>query len=313
MKKVIIDCDTGLDDALALLLLLRSPQYEVQGITCVAGNVTLDKVIVNTLKVVENSGKDVPVYAGAPRPMLGKWDDASNVHGGDGLGDLGFPAPSRSPQKQHAVEYLIHTYMDSPEPFDLITVGPLTNIALALTAEPRLEKKINSLVMMAGGIEAGNTNWMAEFNVMVDPEAADVVFRSRIPKTMVPLDPIIKDSGIFPEDVAQLEKSDKPWCKMQSRLLRHHLEKYSMLMGEPRPATPPDMAAVGVAIDPSLATEARLLPVAIELNGTLTRGMTVLDRRRFHRDDNPVPNVTVVFRMDNQRYRKLVLDTMLAD
>ncbi len=138
-KNVIIDCDTGVDDALALLLALRSPEFNVLGITCVAGNVPIDKVVRNTLVVVEHSGKVVPVFRGAFRPLLGPSETAEYAHGSDGLGDIGFPEPMLQENSEHAVDFLVRTFMEATEPIDLITTAPLTNIALALQKGRYLE------------------------------------------------------------------------------------------------------------------------------------------------------------------------------
>jgi len=306
-RDVLIDCDTGVDDAMALLLALRSPALNVLGITTVAGNTTIEKATRNTLVVVEYSGRRVPVLQGAFRPLTGPLRTAEYAHGSDGLGDIGFPDPKEGADEEHAVDFLVRTVMESAHPVDLITLAPLTNIALALLKEPKLEEHVRSLVMMAGGIAGGNTTPAAEFNVWVDPEAADVVFRSRIPKTMVALDPIIQGGKIETEDVDQLEATDMPWCWMASQLLRQRLVRWK------GPTTPPDLAAMGVAIDPTLA-ESRIQHVVIETQGEHTRGMTVVDRRPFRNrlGDAPEPNVNVVASIDTQRYRKLVLDTWLA-
>jgi inosine-uridine nucleoside N-ribohydrolase len=312
-RNLVIDCDTGVDDALALTLALRSPEFNVLGITCVGGNVPLAKVVRNTLVVVESSGKKAPVYAGASHPLMIKLNTAEYAHGSDGLGDIGFPDPQGKAEKKHAVDYLIDTFMEATEPIELVTTAPLTNIALALVKEPRLEERIPSIVMMAGGIYGGNSTAMAEFNVWVDPEAADIVFRTRIPKTMVALDPIRQGSGITVEDVEELEKSETPWCKLASRLLRRQLEMWKAWSGEYTPATPPDMAAMGVAIDPSIAhSEMRL--VTIECRGEHTRGMTVVDNRMRGKsiEGREKPNTNVTFTIDNIRYRKLVVGTLMA-
>ena len=185
-RNVIIDCDTGLDDAVALLLAIRSPRLNVKGITCVNGNVSLDNVINNTLRVVEHSGKDIPIYAGARTALIPdkSKENASVVHGKDGLGGIPFPGPTTAIMPQHAVDFIIETIMNAEKPIDWITLGPLTNAALSLLKEPRISKRVRMLTMMAGGVNAGNTTPSAEFNVFADPEAARVVVESDIPKTV---------------------------------------------------------------------------------------------------------------------------------
>ncbi len=310
VKSIIIDCDTGVDDALALLLALRSPALSVRGITTVSGNVTLDKVVPNTLRVVEHAGRHTPVYPGAAVSLLGHTFTAEMIHGSDGLGDLGFPPPTAEPQKTHSVDFLVDIYLNEKDPPQLVTLGPLTNVALALQREPILEERIPFLLMMAGGITGGNHSAAAEFNIAVDPEAADIVMRSRIPKVMVPLEPIFADGGILPEDVAQLEACGTPWGVMAGQFFRYQMRLFAMLSGDMAPASPPDMAAMGVMIDPALAKVENYY-VAVELKGEHTRGMTVVDRRSYRAlAGAPADNVHVVVDMDNDRYRRLVLDTL---
>jgi inosine-uridine nucleoside N-ribohydrolase len=307
-KKVIIDTDPGTDDAMALLLALRSPALDILGITTLAGNMVLDTTTRNALVVVEHSGRQVPVYAGASRPLVEPLETAEHAHGQDGLGDVGFPDPSGMAEDEHAVDFIIRSAMDAPDPIHLITVGPLTNIALAQIKEPSLEERIQSLTMMIGSWSGGNLTQVAEYNAGVDPEATDVVFRSRIPKTMVALEPIFQSATIAAADVDRLEAAGTPWCTMVARLLRPWLERW------PRPhVSLCDPAAVAVAIDPSVA-EIELLPVAIETRGQHTRGMTVVDfrRGRGHRLGLLEPNVNVVLRFHSERFRELVMGTYLA-
>jgi inosine-uridine nucleoside N-ribohydrolase len=224
------------------------------------------------------------------------------------LGDIGFPGPTGTAQDEHAVDFIIRTVMDSQKPTHLVSVGPLTNIALALTKERALEQRIASLTMMLGSWARGNLTQVAEYNAGVDPEASEIVFGSRVPKTMVALDPIIESATIATEDVGVLEAAGTPWCSMIAQLIRPWLERW------PRPRVSLcDPAAVAVAIDPSVANT-ELLPVAIETRGQHTRGMTVVDfrRGRGHKLGILEPNVNVVLSFDSERFRRLVLDTLLA-
>jgi len=307
-KKVIIDTDPGVDDAQAILLALRSPALEVLGITTVAGNMPLEVTTRNALVVVEHSGKTIPVYAGASRPLIEPLETAAHAHGQDGLGDIGFPEPTGTAQREHAVDFIIRTVTQSTDPIHLITVGPLTNVALALTQERRLEEQVASLTMMVGSWARGNLTQVAEYNAGVDPEATDIVFRSPIPKTMVALDPIRSSATIAAQDVDRLEATATPWCTMVARLLRLSLRRW------PRSEISLcDPAAVAVAIDPAIA-ETELLPVAIETAGRHTRGMTVVDfrRGRGHKLGIMEPNVNVVLRFDSDAFRNLVMDTYLG-
>lgn len=306
-KKVIVDTDPGVDDAQAILLALRSPALEVLGITTVAGNMPLETTTRNALVVVEHSGKTVPVYPGASEPLTESLETAAHAHGQDGLGDVGFPDPSGLAQEEHAVDFIIRMVMGSSEPVHLITIGPLTNIALALTKQRQLEERIGSLTMMLGAWSGGNLTQVAEYNAGVDPEASDIVFRSRIPKFMVALDPIRDSATIEAQDVERLEKAGTPWCRMVGMLIRPWLERW------PRSKISLcDPAAVALAIDP-LVAEMELLPVVIEIRGQHTRGMTVVDfrRGRGHKLGVLEPNVNVVLRFHSERFRELVMGTYL--
>jgi pyrimidine-specific ribonucleoside hydrolase len=310
-RNVVIDCDPGTDDALALLFALRSPALNVLGITTVAGNVTIERTTRNALIIVEHSGKQVPVMRGAAQPLFEPLHTSEIAHGDDGLADL-YADPASRPSDEHAVDFLIRTAMESTEPPEWIGQGPLTNLALALKREPRLEQRVRSLVLMGGGLTGGNSTPAAEFNMYVDPEAADIVFRSPILKTMVALEPIDGGAWFMPEDVERLLAAAAPWAKMCGDLLKWQDARFKSF-GLDRPEVMYDPAATAVAIDPTVA-EARMMHVEVETQGKLTRGMTVADRRWF-RDilpDAPKPNVNVVTRIDNQRYRRLFLDTLLA-
>ena len=311
-QNVIIDCDTGVDDAMALSFALRAPGFNVLGITTVAGNVPLHKVTRNTLVIVELAGRQTPVYRGMDRPLIAPLVTAEYAHGNDGLGNVGFPEPQSQLAEEHAVDFLIRSFMEATVPITLITLAPLTNIAMALLKEPRLEEHIPHIVMMAGGITGGNTTAAAEFNVYVDPEAADIVFRSRIPKTMVGLEPIYEGGLLHDADVTQIEACPSPWCWAVGRLLRQNLDRWKDYTGETHPARPPDLAAMAVALEPGLATS-KMLHVAVETQGQHTRGMTVVDNRRYRFDPQaPEANVNVVTAIDNTRYQALVLNTLLA-
>lgn len=318
MHTVIIDCDTGIDDALALLLALRSQELNVLGITCVNGNVTLDKVVVNTLKVVDHSGKDVPVFSGASDALLPeKSENAPHIHGTDGLGDLAFPESKRHAEKENAVAFIIRTLMDRESIMDFISLGPLTNLALALREEPKIIQKIGLLTMMAGAVDFGNTRPMSEFNVFADPEAAKIVFDSDIRKMLVPLDPLWHGGQINHPEIMKIEgAADKPWCDMTAKLLKRSVEmaegsrrKYAMGEGA---IAPPDLLTVAIAIDPSFG-KFEEYQVFVETTGEYTRGMTVIDRRwnRNYLKDSNKNQMAVCLSADQKKYSDLVLETLL--
>lgn len=188
MKRIVIDCDPGLDDAIAILLACASPEFDILGITTVAGNVPMERVQRNARQICELAGRlDIPVYAGCPRPLLRPLETAKYVHGESGLGGVHLPEPQRPLQPQHGVDFLVETLMAAAEPLTLATLGPLTNVAIALVKEPRIRPKIQELVLMGGSLDHGNTTPAAEFNIYVDPHAAHIVFTSGIPLTMIGL------------------------------------------------------------------------------------------------------------------------------
>ena len=318
-RNVIIDCDTGMDDAVALLLALRSPEFNVLGITCVNGNVGLDNVVHNTLRVVEQSGKNVPVYAGARSALLVAPDEnASKVHGSDGLGGIPLPEPKHPVEKEHAVDFIARTFMEASEPMDWITIGPLTNAALALRKEPGIVKNIRLLTMMAGGVDSGNTRPMSEFNVFADPDAARIIFDSDINKMMVPLDPLFNGGYLKPSDQQKVKDAgDKPWCKLAGTIFEINHATARRLgriqVNEEGSVSPPDLLAVAAAIDPSIM-RIENYQVQIETRGEFTRGMTVVDRRKYHRGEpaSGRKDVAVVLGADQKRYSELVTNTWLA-
>ena len=186
--KMILDCDTGHDDAIALMLAAAHPEIELLGVTVVAGNQTLDKTLPNTLNVCDHLGLDVPVYGGMPLPMVREQLVAGNVHGESGLDGPVFGRRTKEAEKEHAVAYLIQTLLASDGDLTLVPVGPLTNIAVAMRAEPQIIPKIRQISLMGGAFGTGNMTPSAEFNIFADPEAAHVVFESGVPIVMMGLD-----------------------------------------------------------------------------------------------------------------------------
>ncbi|MEU6403857.1 nucleoside hydrolase [Streptomyces sp. NPDC046985] len=306
---VIIDCDTGVDDALALLFAVRCPGLELRAVSCVAGNTDVDQVVRNTLTVLEQAGApDVPVARGAARPLIEPVRPAHHVHGRDGMGDLGLPAPSRRPADVDAVTLLRHEILASPRPVTLIPTAPLTNIALLLRTHPEVTENIERIVFMGGAVAAGNATAVAEFNVWHDPEAAAILLTAGVPTTMYGLD--VFQRVIVPAgDVRRLRASGEPGARLAGRLLAHR-----------DPATGEDGLAGGLgdagavcsAADPAGLTSHRL-PVEVVLAPGPARGQTVVDRRprpgeaELHGEAREQPLVDVALDVDAERYVKLYL------
>lgn len=277
-RKIIIDTDPGQDDAVAILLALASPaELDVLGIVAVAGNVGVNLNATNARKVVELAGRrDIPVYAGCERPMHRHLVTAEHVHGDTGLNGPDLPAPTLPLQEQHGVDYLVETLMAAePGTITLCTLGPLTNVAMALVKEPRIAGRVAEIVMMGGAyFEVGNITPAAEFNIYVDPEAADVVMRCGAPITMLPLD-VTHQVLSTPKRLASLlalgNRSSKAVYEMLTFSETFDMNKYGW------PGAPlHDPTVIAYLLRPDLF-EGRHCNVTIETSSELTMGMTVTD------------------------------------
>jgi purine nucleosidase len=271
-----IDTDTASDDAVALVMALRHPEATVAGISVVAGNVGLDQAVQNALYTVELCGRDTPVHAGAAAPLEGPLHTAQDVHGQDGMGDIGLPLRDRKPTSDDAIGAMIRAAREHADPLTLVTLGPLTNIALALRAAPDLVERFDRVVVMGGtGQGPGNITPVAEFNIWVDPEAADEVFTSGLPIEMVGWDVSYTYATMTSADSARLRELgpigefcvDIQACVAKFCANVTHLDGYDL----------PDPITMAVAIDPSIATRVVERYVRVETAGTLTRGQTVVD------------------------------------
>jgi inosine-uridine nucleoside N-ribohydrolase len=272
-SRVIIDTDPGVDDALALLLAMRSPELKIEAITAVAGNVPLELTLPNALRMVEISGRtDIPVAAGAKAPLLRRLVTAAYAHGENGLGGAVFPDPKIKPVAEPADVLIRQIVRKYPGEVTLIPVGPLTNIATALNTDSELAGMVKSIVMMGGSLSGGNITPAAEFNVYVDPEAARIVFQSGIPITMVGLDATRKTT-LTEEHVRVLESSQNPVSQAAAKIGRNainHNRERGFLVGP----NMHDSLAVASFLDPSLLT-LKDYYVDVETTGELTAGETL--------------------------------------
>lgn len=319
MTELILDVDTGVDDALAILFAVRHPDLRLRAISCVAGNVDVDQVVANTLRVLDAAGApDVPVARGAADPLLAPRRDARSVHGADGMGDLGLPASARRPVGAHAVELLRSEILAAPAPVTLVTLAPLTNIALLLRTHPEVVGNLARVVTMGGSASVGNASAVAEFNVWHDPEAAAIVFGAGLPLTMYGLD-VFYGATVPRARAEELAAGADPGARLAGNLLLFLANRYGHdhRIAEPGAAGLGDAGAVCAVADPGgLVT--RRLPVTVELAGGRTRGQTVVDHRNIpgEEEDHGIAvaaaPVDVALGIDGPRYRDLFLGAVGA-
>jgi inosine-uridine nucleoside N-ribohydrolase len=297
--RVIIDTDPGVDDALALLLAMRSPELKIEAITPVAGNVPLELTLPNALRLVEIAGRtDIPVAAGAKAPLVRRLVTATYAHGENGLGGAVFPEPTTKPVAEPAAEYIRRVVRKYPHEVTLITLGPLTNVAAALEADPELAGMVRGLTMMGGSLSGGNITPAAEFNVYVDPEAARIVFQSGIPITMVGLD-VTRKTSLTDEHVRVLESTQNPVSQAAAKIGRNainHNRERGFLVGP----NMHDSLAVAAFLDPTILKWQEYY-VDVETTGELTAGETLgyspiagdLKRRPGADKDAPALNMSI--------------------
>jgi len=274
-RKIVIDTDPGIDDAVAILLAVASPELEVLGIAAVAGNVALLRAERNARAVCELAGRgDIPVYAGCSRPMGRPLVTAERVHGASGLGTLVLPEPSQAPQAGHGVDFLIETLLrEEAGSITLCALGPLTNIAMALVKSPKIAPRVRELVLMGGASHSlGNVTPAAEFNVHVDPHAADIVFASGMPIVMMPLDLTYQVLSTAPRLERLRALGNR--CGLATAQLLTPIPGYAGRFADGLPLHDPCVIAYLVA--PELF-EGSAVNVAVETVGPLTLGMTVVD------------------------------------
>ncbi|MFI5619527.1 nucleoside hydrolase [Streptomyces sp. NPDC051567] len=299
---IIIDCDPGHDDALAIMLAAADPAVDLLAITTVAGNQTLEKTTLNARRVCTVAGiTDVPIAAGCARPLLQPLAVAADVHGESGLDGPEFPEPTVGVVPEHAVELLHRIITEHPEPVTLVPTGPLTNIALLLTRYPDCAPRIREIVLMGGSTERGNRTPAAEFNIFTDPEAADIVFRAGVPVTMCGLN-VTHQALATPEILARFEALGTELGHICAELLGFFASTYRTLWGMPHPPLH-DPVAVARVIDPAIVGCADA-NVTVELHGTYTRGATVVDLHRYV--DRPV-NAQVAVTLDADLFWNRVL------
>ena len=303
MIKMILDCDTGHDDAIALMVAAKHPEIDLLGVTVVAGNQTLDKTLPNTLSVCQHLGIDVPVYGGMSLPLVRDQVVPADVHGKTGLDGPVFEPLIRKPERKHAVNFLIETIMKSDGDITIVPIGPLTNIAMAIRLYPKIVTKIQRIVLMGGSVGMGNWSPAAEFNIYADPEAAHIVFNSGVPIYMMGLDltnTALADINI----IERMEGIGNKAGKLFGDIMRFTLNSQSVVGLEAGPVH--DVTAVTYLVAPELYTTVDAY-VEIDISHGPSYGRTVCDiYNRWKKE----PNVTIGMAIDLPKFWDIVEETL---
>ena len=305
-RKILLDCDPGHDDAVAMMLAWGNPSIELLGITTVGGNQTLDKVTRNALSVATVVGMhDVPIAAGCRLPLVRPVEIAPDVHGDSGLDGVELPEPAVELDPRHGVDLIIETIMSNePGTVTLVPTGPLTNIAMAARKEPRIVERVQEVVLMGGGYHVGNWSPVAEFNIKVDPEAAHIVFNEKWPIVMVGLD--LTHQALATDEVAErIAAVPGSVSQFTLGLFTFFRKAYQDAQGFDFPPVH-DPCTLAYLIDPTIVETVKV-PVDVELNGSLTTGMTVADFRAPAPEDC---HTKVATRLDAPRFWGLVVDAI---
>ena len=322
-KKFIIDADTGSDDAVAILMALRDPRVDVLGVTVVSGNVPLKQGIINTLCTAELCDVDVKVFAGADKPLTREYLEiytldefqkhvqtlssdsvtAQCVHGVDGMGDIGVEPQNKNYEEQDAVDYLIESFNKNPNEITLVTLGPLTNIAKAIQKDPSISTKIEHCYVMGGTSDgSGNVSAAAEYNIWVDPEAAQIVFNSGLAITMVGWDNSYKYAMLKDKEINELKSLKTKYADfcvdIQKTLIELTYASYGFYGFDL-----PDPITMAIALDNDIILESQQLHVLVDVRNGITRGQTIVDYFNAEQGDQ---NVRVVTKSDNLGFLNLL-------
>lgn len=307
MKKrnIIIDCDPGIDDIVAIsLALANEDKFNILGITTVAGNQTIEKVTLNTLKVLSYYKRNIKTAMGQKRPLIREKSAVSNVHGKNGMGDCHLPEPSLKLYSDNAVTFLKDTILSQEEKVTLVPIGPLTNIALLLKVFPEVKENIELISIMGGSTIAGNRTPYAEFNVWADPEAARIVFDSRLPIVMSGLT-VTHSTGLYKEDVEKLAGSRGKATGLCGKMLQYYFKGDHVKGGTFTPIH--DACALMYLLYPELY-ESGHMQVLVDCSEELNRGNTVVDMRDWIKYDNSYPKVLT--NVDLEKFREILLNDL---
>ena len=303
-EKIILDCDPGHDDAVAIMLAAINPKIELLGITVVAGNQKLEKTVNNALKVCNHLNLDVPVYSGMSRPMIREQLIADDIHGETGLDGPKFEELKIKAEDKHAVNFIIDTLMNSDEKITLVPTGPLTNIGMAIRFEPRIIEKINRIVLMGGSYQLGNMTPAAEFNILADPDAAHIVFSSGVKIVMMGLD-LTRQASATKEVVEKIKSLNNKASKLFVDLMEFFAASQKNVFGWSAPPVH-DPTTIAYIIDPE-CIEVKPMFCEIELWSERSYGRTLCDYFGILKKE---PNVDVAVKLDFDRFWNLVYENL---
>jgi purine nucleosidase len=306
-RHFLIDTDTASDDAVALVMAMQHPGVQIEAITVVAGNVPVDQGVQNALYTVELCQQAIPVHRGMPAPLTRPLETAQSVHGQDGMGDIGLPLTGRSPASTNAIGVLCETIHRFSGAITLVTLGPLTNIAVALRQDPSITQAVSECVIMGGtGQGHGNMTPVAEYNFWADPEAARIVFESGMPIRMVGWD-ISRTYAVFnPEDTATLRAMDTRLARFCVDI-QGTVEQFALTTTRLQGFDLPDPIAMAIALDPKVATRTQRCFVAIETVSPLCRGQSVVDHLHLMGRE---PNAEVVMEASREQFLRILFDAV---
>ncbi len=302
--KIILDVDPGHDDAIAILLAAKHDALDLRGITVVAGNQVLEKTLKNALNICYFAGIQTPIYAGMAEPLFREQIVSEDIHGDSGMDGPEFEELHGCAEEQHAVDFIIQECLKYDRELVLIPTGPLTNIAMALIREPGIKKGIKEIVLMGGAYGIGNTTPAAEFNILVDPEAAHIVFESGLPITMVGLD-LTHQAKAYPETVERISRLGTPVASLIVELLKFFAITYKEVFSFDAPPLH-DVCAVAHVIDRTLI-KTKQMRVDIDTDRGLCYGRTVCD---FNGVTGRTPNAEVALELDQEGFWDLLISTV---
>lgn len=312
MRRFIIDTDTASDDAVAMLMALKSKAVEVLAVTTVAGNVSLAQATQNALMTIEVADAQKPkVYPGCSKPLFRELLTAEDIHGNDGMGDVGLIHPVSKAEEMHGVDAILKYVKEYPGEIELIVIGPATNIAVAIFKEPETMKKVKHIYTMGtGGFGKGNTTPVAEFNVYVDAESYHVMLSSGIPMTIIGFDMCLGDAALNEDEIGQMSRSDSPSIRFALDCNKTILERVVKHSGKQSIALP-DPVAMGVALYPEIVKEMATALCRVSYRDELTYGEVVIEEKDFvgtAKTSDFAPNADVVKTLDGLLFKEKLLD-----